>query len=57
VPDHLRPADAAKRAQRGHEINRFEDVGLALRVVAEQHMEARGKIGVQSRVIAKIPQP
>ena len=56
VPDHLRAADAAKRAQRGHEINRFEDVGLALRVVAEQQMEAGRKIRVQPRVIAEVPE-
>ena len=55
VPDHLRAADAAERAQRGHEINRFEDVRLALRVVAEQQMEARRKIRVQPRVIAEVP--
>ena len=54
VPDHLRAADAAKRAQRGHEINGFENIGLALRVVAEQHMEAGRKIRVQPRVIAEV---
>src|SRR5258706_343211 len=36
VPNHLRAADAAKRAQRGDEINGLEDVGLALCVVAQQ---------------------
>ena len=54
VPDHLRAADAAKGAQRGHEINGFEDVGLALRVVAEQQMEAGREIRVQPRVIAEV---
>ena len=54
VPDHLRAADAAKGAQRGHEINRFENVRLALRVVAEQQMEAGRKIRVQPRVIAEV---
>ena len=56
VPDHLRAADAAKRAQRGHEINRFEDVRLALRVIAKQQVEARRKIRVQPRVIAEVPE-
>ena len=56
VPDHLRAADAAKRPQRGHEINRFENVRLALRVVAEQQMEAGRKIRVQPRVIAEVPE-
>ena len=56
VPDHLRAADTAERAQRGHEIHRFEDVRLALRVVAEQQVEARRKVGVQPRVIAEVPE-
>src|ERR1700679_1980411 len=54
VPDHLRAADAAKRPQRGHEVNRLKDVRLALRVVAEQQMESRQKIRVQPRVIAEV---
>ncbi len=54
VPDHLRAADAAKGAERGHEINGLEDVGLALRVVAEQQMEAGRKTHVQPRVIAEV---
>ena len=54
VPDHLRAADAAKGSQRGHEINRLENIRLALRIVAEQQMEARRKIGVQPRVIAEV---
>jgi len=54
VPDHLRAADAAKGTQRGHEINGFEDVGLALRVVAEEQMEAGRKIHVQPRVVAEV---
>ncbi len=54
VPDHLRAAHAAKRTQRGHEINRFEDVRLALRIVAEQQVEAGRKIHVQPRVIAEV---
>ena len=57
MADHLRAADAAERAQRGHEINRFEDIRLALRVVAEQQMEAGREIRVQPGVIAEVPQP
>ena len=57
VPDHLRAADTPERAQGSHEINRFEDVRLALRIVAEQQMEAGREIRVQPDVIAKIPQP
>jgi len=56
VPDHLRPAHAAKRPQRGHEVNGFENVGLALGVVAEQELEAGRKVGVQPRVIAEVPE-
>ena len=55
MPDHLRAADAAERAQRGHEINRFENVCLALRVVAEQQVKAGREIRVQPRVIAEVP--
>ena len=54
VPNHLRPAHAAKGAQRGHEIDRFENVRLALRVVAEQQVKAGRKIRVQPRVIAEV---
>ena len=50
----LRAADATKRPQRGHQINRFKDVGLALRVVAEQQVEAGRKIHVQPRVVAEV---
>ncbi len=56
MPDHLRAADAAERPQRGHEINRFENVRFALGVVTEQEMEARRKVGVQPRVIAEVPE-
>ena len=54
VPDHLRAADAAKGAQRGHEVNGFENVGLALRIVAEQQVEAGREIHVQPRVVAEV---
>ena len=57
MPDHLRAADAAERAQRGHEINRFEDVRLTLGVVAEQQVEAGREIRVQPGVIAEVPEP
>ena len=40
VADHLRAAHAPERAECGEQVNRFEDVGLALRVVAEQQVEA-----------------
>src|SRR5207247_1802736 len=52
--NHLGAAHAAKRTQRRHEVNRFEDVGLALRVVTEQQVKARRKISVQPRVIAEV---
>jgi hypothetical protein len=34
----------------------FENVGLALGVVAQQQVEARRKVGVQPRVIAEVPE-
>src|SRR5688572_30873853 len=43
VTNHLRAAHAAKRAQRGHEINRFENVGFALGVVAQHEVEAQDR--------------
>ncbi len=36
--------------------NGLKDVRLALRVVAEQEMEARRKVGVQPRIIAEVPE-
>ena len=54
VPNHLRATHAAKGTQRGHEINRFEDVRLALRVVTEQQVKAGRKIRIQPRVIAEV---
>ena len=57
VADHLRAADAAKRAQGGQQINGFEKVGLALGIVAEQQVKAGRKIGVQPRVIAEVAKP
>jgi len=55
VPDHLRAAHAAKRAEGSNEINGFQYIGLALGVVAQQQMEAGRKINIQPRAIAQIP--
>ena len=54
VADHLRAADAAKGAECRQQINRLENVGFALGVVAEQQMKAGRKINVQPRVVAEI---
>src|SRR5258705_11008080 len=54
VSDHLRSADASKRAHRREEINGFEDIGFSLRVVTKQQMKAGGKFCVESRVVAEI---
>jgi hypothetical protein len=54
VAYHLRTAHPAKRAQRGHKINRFEDVCLALCVTPQQQMESGEKILVQPRVVAEV---
>ena len=56
VADHLRAADSTKGTQGRQQINGFEDIRLALRVVAEDQMEARREIDIQARVISKIPQ-
>ena len=57
VADHLRAADAAKGAEGGEQINGFENVGLALGVVAQQQVKAGRKIGVQPREIAEVAKP
>jgi len=54
VANHLGAADAAKGAQRGHEINGLENVGLALSVVSQEQMKAGRKIEIQPRVIAEV---
>jgi hypothetical protein len=54
VTNHLRAADAAKGTERRHEIDGFEDVRFALRIVAEEEMEAGRKIDVEPRVIAEV---
>ena len=56
VPDHGGAANAAKGAERGHEINRFEDVRLALGVFAQQQMKPRRKSRVHPRIIAEVPE-
>ncbi len=54
VPDHLRATDAPERAQRGDEIDPFQYVRLALRVVAQQQVEAGRKVHIQPRVVAEV---
>jgi hypothetical protein len=54
VADHLRATHTAKRAERSHQVNGFENVGFALRIVPEQEVEAGRKIGVHPHVIAKV---
>ena len=56
MPHHVRAADAAEGSQGGEEINGFEHVGLALRVVAEQQVESGREIHVEPRVIAEVTQ-
>ena len=57
VPDHLRAAHPAKRAERRDEINGFEDVGFALGVVTEKQVKTRREVSVQPRVIAEVAEP
>ena len=54
VSHHLRAAYAAKRAERREQINRFENVRLALSVMAEQQVKTEREMGIQPRVIAEI---
>ena len=57
VPDHLRAADAAKGAEGGQEIDRFQDVCLALGVIPQEEVEAGLELRVQPGVIAEVAQP
>ena len=54
---HLGAAHAAKRSQRSDQVHRLQDVGLALRIVAQQQMETRRKIDVEPSVISEISKP
>jgi hypothetical protein len=56
VPDHLGAADPAKGSQSGNEVDRLEDVRLALGVVAQQQVKSRRETDIQPRVIAEIPE-
>src|SRR2546423_2270848 len=51
---HLRSAHAAKRTERGHEVNGFQDVGLALGVIPQEQMEPGRKIRVEPPIIAEL---
>ena len=55
VANHLRAGHAAERAQRGEEIDRFEDVGLSLCIVTEQQVEPGRELDIEPSVIPKIP--
>ena len=55
--DELGVAAGPFGASGGEEEDGFEDVGLALRVVAEEHVEARRKVRIQPRVIAELAEP
>ena len=57
VPDHLCIADTAKRAKRREQVNRFEDIGLTLGVISEQHVKPRAELAIEPPVITKIAQP
>jgi len=53
----LRAPDPAKGAKRRNQINGFQNVRLALRVIPQKKMKTRGKISIQPRVIAEITKP
>lgn len=54
MSDHLGAADAAEGTEGGEEIDRLQNVGLALRIVSEQHVEARLEVDVEPAVVAKV---
>lgn len=55
VSNHLRAGDAAEGTKGGEKIDRFEDVGLTLCIVAEQQVEAGRELDIEPPVIPKIP--
>jgi hypothetical protein len=55
VAKHLRACDSAKGAQSREQINRFENVGFALCVVAQKEVEAGRELDVEPPVVPKIP--
>jgi len=57
VPDHLRATHTAKRAKGGEQIDCFENVGFALRIISKKQMESRAELAVEPPIIAKIAQP
>ena len=54
VPNQLRTAYAAEGAERGEQVDGFQDVGLALCIIPQQEVEAWRKISIQPRVVAEI---
>lgn len=56
MADHLSAAHATEGAQCGQEVDRLQNVGFALRIVSQQHLEAGSEVHVQPGVVAKIAQ-
>lgn len=54
---HLGAGHAAKRAQGRKEVNRFQDIGLALRIITQKQMEARRELEIEPRIVSKIAEP
>ena len=54
VPHHVGAAHPAKGAQGGEQVNRLKHIGLALRVVAQQQVEAGREVHVQPRIVPKV---
>jgi len=54
MPDHLCIADAAKRAKRRQQINRFQNIGFALSIVTKKQVKAGRKVCVQAGIIPEV---
>ena len=56
LPDHLRSAAAAERSQGRQQVDGFQDVGLALGIVAQEDVTAGPELGIQPDVIPEVAQ-
>ncbi len=54
VANHLRAANSAKRSKRRHKVDGFQNVRLALGIVAQQQMKSGRKSHIQPAVIAEV---
>ena len=57
MAEHLGALHAAEGPEGGQEIDGFQDVRLALGVVAQQHVKSGREVQVRPRVVAEVAEP